>query len=98
MLKIGTRTISASVLPKTVTAKELTDGELNYEPTINQNGAGYASFTFKVNDGTVDSTAEYTMTIDVNQVNDPAFADASIMGTGQVGETLTASAHIFDLY
>ena len=28
-------------------------------------GTSYASFTFKVNDGTVDSTAEYTMTINV---------------------------------
>ena len=96
-LKIGSRTISATDLPKTVSATELTDGELNYEPTTNQNGAGYASFRFKVNDGTVDSTAEYTMTIDVTSVNDPAFADASIMGTAQVGETLSASADIFDL-
>ena len=90
-LKIGSRTIRATDLPKTVTATALTEGPLTYTPPGNQNGAGYASFRFKVNDGTVDSTAEYTMTIDVTSVNDLANAEASIIGTAQVGETLTAS-------
>ena len=51
----------------------------------------YASFTFKVNDGTADSALDYTMTINVTAVNDPATGAPTISGTAQVGQTLTAS-------
>ena len=54
-------------------------------------GTSYASFKFKVNDGTVDSTAEYTITINVTAVNDPATGAPTISGTAQVGQALTAS-------
>ena len=82
--------ITSADLPKTVTATELTGGGLKYAPPANANGTGYASFKFKVNDGTADS-AEYTMTIDVTPVNDPATGAPTISGTAQVGQTLTAS-------
>ena len=63
--------IADTDLPKTVAAAGLTEDKLKYSPPADANGTSYASFTFKVNDGTVDS-AEYTMTIDVTSVNDPA--------------------------
>ena len=45
-------------------------GTLTYTPPANANGTGYASFTFKVSDGTAESAAAYTMTITVTAVND----------------------------
>ena len=64
----GTNIVSA-VLPKTVTATELTGGGLKYNPPANENGTAYTSFEFKVNDGTVDSAGEYTITINVNPIH-----------------------------
>ena len=43
---------------------------LVFRPAANANGSGYGSFTFSVNDGTVDSSSTYTMTVDVTAVND----------------------------
>ena len=83
--------IPSADLPKTVTASELTGSSLKYAPPANANGTGYASFKFKVNDGMVDSTAEYTVTVNVPAVNDPATGTPTISGTAQVGQTLTAS-------
>ena len=37
---------------------------LTFTPASVDSGTGYASFTFKVNDGTADSASAYTMTID----------------------------------
>ena len=63
---------------------------LRYKPAPNGHGTPYATFKFKVNDGTVDSTAEYTMTINVTPVNDPAYGPVFITGTAQVGYDLRA--------
>jgi len=53
---------------------------VTFTPAANYNGA--ASFTFTVNDGTVDSTTA-TVTIDVTPVNDlPVFAADPIMAVG----------------
>ncbi|HAA23443.1 MAG TPA: hypothetical protein DCP28_33470, partial [Cytophagales bacterium] len=56
-----------------------------YDPVANENGVGYATFTFRVVDdgGTansgVDSSGVQTITIDVNSVNDaPATTDATV--------------------
>ena len=63
-LSLDGTAIASTALPKTVTATELTANKLKYSPPANANGTAYASFTFKVNDGTDDSAAaEYTMTI-----------------------------------
>ena len=83
--------ITSTDLPKTVTATELGESSLTYTARANTNGAGYSSFTFKVNDGTADSVSEYAMTINVSPVNDPATGRPTISGSLQVGETLTAS-------
>ncbi len=47
---------------------------LTFHPAVDANGTGYASFTFKVHDGTAYSESGYTMTVDVRAVNDaPSF-------------------------
>ena len=89
----GTLTLSGTAigsgdLPKTVLAAEI--GSLKYSPPANLYGTDVASFTFKVNDGTVDSDNAYTITIDVKGENDSATGAPTITGTAQVGETLTA--------
>ena len=65
-------------------------GTLVFTPAANANGSGYASFTFKVSDGTDESASAYTMTVDVTPVNDAATGAPEITGTPQVGEELTA--------
>ena len=49
---------------------DIEDDKLTFTPVAGASGTGYASFTFKVNDGTDDSASAYTMTIDVT--SDPA--------------------------
>ena len=63
---------------------------LQYRPPKHANGTPYATFKFKVNDGRVDSAAEYTMTINVTPVNDPAYGRVFINGPSQAGYDLTA--------
>ena len=48
-----------------VTRADIDGNSLTFTPGAGESGDGYASFTFKVNDGTVDSDDAYTMTIDV---------------------------------
>ena len=90
-LTLNGTAIPSADLPQTVTAAEVTGGKLKYAPPANANGTGYASFKFKVNDGTEDSASEYFMTINVTAVNDPATGAPTISGTAHVGLTLTAS-------
>ena len=90
-LTLNGTAIPSADLPKTVTATELTENKLTYSPPANANGTGYASFKFKVNDGTADSASEYFITINVTAVNDPATGTPTISGTAQVGQMLTAS-------
>ena len=57
---------------QTVTRTEIVVGSgLKFEPADGASGAGYASFTFKVNDGTDDSVSAYTMTINVTIITAP---------------------------
>ena len=68
----GTGTLALSGTPVTA-GQEIAEadiGTLTYTPPANANGTGYASFTFKVSDGTAESAAAYTMTITVTAVND----------------------------
>ena len=87
-LTLSDTAIGSGDLPKTVLAAEIDD--LKYSPPANLYGTDVASFTFKVNDGTVDSDNAYTITIDVKGENDSATGAPTITGTAQVGETLTA--------
>ena len=65
-------------------------GKLTFTPAANANGLGYASFTFRVSDGTDESASAYPMTVNVTAVNDPATGKPEISGTPQVGQPLTA--------
>ena len=89
-LELDGSAIAAADLPKTVTRADIDAGKLTYTPPANANGSGYASFTFKVNDGSDDSASAYTLTLDVTALNDPATGTPTITGTAQVGQTLTA--------
>ena len=57
-------------LPATVSKADIDAGRLEYQPSSDRHGNNYASFRFKVNDGTVDSAAEYTFTFNVTSVED----------------------------
>ena len=59
-------------------------------PAADGNGDAYASFTFRVSDGTDESAADYSMTVNVTAVNDAATGKPTIMGTAQAGQELTA--------
>ena len=91
-LSLSGTAIPSTDLPKTVLAADL--GNLKYSPPANANVIGspaYTTFTFKVNDGTVDSDDTYSMNIDVRPMNDPVTGKPGITGTAQVGRTLTAT-------
>ena len=69
-------------------------GDLTFTPAADGHGSGYASFTFRVSDGSDESAADYTMTIDVTPVNDaPSAGTVTIDDTAPVvGDELTATA------
>ena len=76
----GTLAVSGSAVSadQEVAASNL-GGDLTYTPAADGHGSGYASFTFRVSDGSAESAADYTMTIDVNAVNDaPTAADGTV--------------------
>ena len=90
-LTLNGTAIASTVLPKTVTKAELDADKLKYSPPANANGTNYASFKFKVNDGSEDSASAYTMRINVTPVNDEPTGRPTVTGNNQVGNTLTAS-------
>ena len=75
-------------LGKVVAAADI--GKLVFTPAADGNGTGYASFTFKVSDGTDKSESPYTMTVNVTAVQDEATGAPTISGTAWAGWTLTA--------
>ena len=85
--------VALSSVSQMVTKAQLDDGDLEYVPPANANGDAYASFTFKVNDGTADSASPYSMTVNVTAVNDaPAFSDATL--TRSVAENSAANVNV----
>ena len=89
----GTLTLDGTdVTPaQDVTKSDIDDDKLVFTPAANANGTSYASFTFKVSDGTVKSDSAYTMTVNVTAVNDAATGLPTFSGSAQVGATLTAA-------
>ncbi len=84
--------LTSGDLPQTVPAAQF--NSLKYVPPANENGGAipFTSFTFRVNDGTDDSAATYTLSLFVHRVNDAATGQPGITGTAQVGQTLAATA------
>ena len=54
-----------------ITSAQLAANQLTFVPVTDDNGTSYDSFDFEVGDGTEFSASSYTLTIDVNAVNDP---------------------------
>ena len=74
-----------------VSREEIEASKLVFSPTADENGEGYASFSFKVSDGVDDSASAYTMTFNVTPANDAATGKPALSGTARVGHTLSAS-------
>ena len=55
----------------TVSAGDIDARKLTFRPAPNGNGAPYASFTFRVSEGTTGSASPNTITTNVTPVNDP---------------------------
>ena len=80
---------TAVTVDQAVPAAKIRD--LVFTPEANANGMGYASFTFRVSDGTDESASAYIMTVNVTALDDPATGGPSIRGTAGkawVGGTL----------
>jgi hypothetical protein len=69
-------------------------GAYTYTPKANHNGSD--SFTFKVNDGTVDSETA-SVSITVQAVNDTPTGSVTISGGGTQGQVLTAANTLADV-
>ena len=72
-----------------VTKAQIDGDMLTFRPALNADGDAYTTFTFKVNDGTDDSTSAYTMTIDVTDspapvCTAPSFGDRREIWSGTV--------------
>ena len=91
---LGTLTFDrtgTAVTANDVVTKAQIDGDnmLTFTPARDAHGAPYTTFTFKVNDGTVDSADAYTMTIDVTDApapvcTAPSYGDRREIWTGTV--------------
>ena len=62
-----------------IAATDLT--RLTFTPGANDNGTGYAAFTFSVSDGVLFVTAPNTVTFNVDPINDPPVAADRALGT-----------------
>ena len=71
-------------LNQVVTRADIDDNKLIFTPVAGAIGTGYATFTFKVNDGTDDSSSAYTMTIDVTTCVAPDLAGRHQIWTGNL--------------
>ena len=73
---------SAVTIGQTISQSDISAGALTFTPLANDNGAGYDSFAYTVNDGVADSLTSATMTIDVTAVNDlPTATDNTVTAT-----------------
>jgi hypothetical protein len=67
------------ILNQVISRGDIDAGNLTFTPVANASGLSYDSFGFSVNDGTADSVASYTLTVDVTAVNDaPTAADRTV--------------------
>ena len=85
------------VISQTINAGDITAGLLTFTPTPDANDSAYATFGFKVSDGTAISVADYTATINVIAVNDVPIGIISISGSPLQSQTLTASNTLADV-
>jgi hypothetical protein len=79
-LKLNGVAVTAS---QSISVADLSAGKLVFTPAANANGAAYASFGFKVSDGTALSASAYTMTANVTPVNDAPTASHRTVTTNE---------------
>ncbi|WP_203249965.1 DUF4347 domain-containing protein [Cysteiniphilum marinum] len=70
-----------------ISRTDIDNENFTYTPIANESGDDYATFTFKVGDGALLSTADCTMTIDVAAVNDAPVVTAGASATYTEGDT-----------
>ncbi len=75
------------------TAEITADNSFTYTPTSNENGSD--TFTYKVNDGTQDSSTR-TVSVSISAVNDAPTGSVTISGTPTEDQTLTAGNTLAD--
>ena len=69
-----------------VSAADIGANRLRFSPAADANGAGYATFTFSVRDGTTFDPTPNTITVNVAAVNDaPVLATGSTLGYAENG-------------
>ena len=79
---------SAVIANQVISKADIDMDRLTFRPAENANGTGYATFTFRVSDGTDENPLAYTMTIDVDPVNDaPTVANPIPNQTTTVGQS-----------
>ena len=69
-----------------ITATDIGNNKLRFNPAANENGSSYTTFDFTVNDGDADSASANTITVNVTAVNDAPVADDE---TNSVNEDAT---------
>ena len=74
-----------------VTKAELDGNNFRYTPPAHANGSAFATFQFKVSDGTAYSEDPYTITIDVAAVNDAPQVDGPQSITHQENDTVVGT-------
>ena len=81
----GTLTLDSTAVMtnQPVPKADIAGSKLRFTPASNASGDAYASFTFKVNDGTEDSAANYNMSINVTAANDPPTAANKTVATAE---------------
>jgi VCBS repeat-containing protein len=89
-----TLTYSAVTNPPNGTVTVNVDGTFTYTPTANFHGTD--SFTFRANDGSLNS-APATVSITVTPINDPATGSVMLSGRAGQGLTLTATPNLADI-
>ena len=71
-LRLGNDVVTVN---QAISVADITANKLVYTPALNANGDAYASLKFKVSDGTLLSTVDYTLSFKINAVDDaPTFA------------------------
>ena len=72
-LRLGNDVVTVN---QAISVADITANKLVYSPALNANGDAYASLKFKVSDGALLSTVDYTLSIKINAVDDaPTFAN-----------------------
>ena len=77
-----------------VTKADIDADKLTFTPVAGATGDPYTTFTFKVNDGTVDSDDAYTMTIDVTAATNTAPVFSSSNVSREIAENTAAGQNV----